>query len=294
LKVDAIVNAANNKLVMGGGVAGAIRKKGGKTIEDEAVAKGPIKIGQAVYTQAGSLPAKFVIHAATMGMDFATDEMKIRRASASSLDTAEELKVKSIGFPALGCGVGGFPYLACAKIMAQEVFRHFRETEEASLREIVFCLYGKESYRIFNETVTQYLEHITKKVQQGPFVTVDAIIEIDDAIVLIKRSNPPFGWALPGGFVDYGESLEESVMREAKEETGLDLVNVEQFHTYSKPGRDPRFHTVSTVYIAKGKGKPKSGSDAANLKVVKKSELSNYDFAFDHKEIIQDYLQQRK
>jgi O-acetyl-ADP-ribose deacetylase (regulator of RNase III)/ADP-ribose pyrophosphatase YjhB (NUDIX family) len=294
LKADAIVNAANNKLVMGGGVAGAIRKKGGESIEDEAVAKGPIRIGQAVYTQAGNLPAKFVIHAATMGMDFATDQVKIRQSCASSLDVAEELKIKTIAFPALGCGVGNFPYLACAKIMAQEVFRHIRETPDSSLREIIFCLYGKEAYDVFNETVTRYLEHITQKVQQGPFVTVDVIIEINDGVVLIQRSNPPFGWALPGGFVDYGESLQEAAIREAKEETGLDLAQLEQFHTYSAPNRDPRFHTISTVYIAKARGKPKSGSDAANLKVVKTEELKNYDLAFDHREIIQDYLQQRK
>ncbi|MFC1657925.1 macro domain-containing protein [Candidatus Omnitrophota bacterium] len=291
LTVDAIVNAANNKLVMGGGVAGAIRKKGGKSIEDEAVSKGPIEIGQAVHTRAGNLPAKFVIHAATMGMDFATDEAKIRHSCASSLDTAEELKAQSVAFPALGCGVGGFAYLACAKIMAQEVFRHLRETPDSSLREIVFCLYGKEAYDVFDKTLTQYLRHIREKIEQGPFVTVDAIIEIDDSIVLIQRSNPPFGWALPGGFVDYAESLERAVVREAKEETGLDLVDIRQFHTYSDPGRDPRFHTVSTVYIAKGKGKPKSGSDAASLKLVKISELKEYEFAFDHQEIIREYLQ---
>ena len=94
LKVDCIVNAANNKLVMGGGVAGAIKKKGGQRIEDEAVKKGPIKIGESVFTKAGSLPAKFVIHAATMGMDFATDEIKIRGSCASALNVAEELKIK--------------------------------------------------------------------------------------------------------------------------------------------------------------------------------------------------------
>jgi 8-oxo-dGTP diphosphatase len=293
LEVDSIVNAANNKLVMGGGVAGVIKKKGGKVIEQEAVAKGPIEIGQAVSTQAGSLPSKFVIHAATMGMDFATDEVKIRQSCANSLDVAEKLKIKSIAFPALGCGVGGFSYLACAKIMSQEVFKHLRENSDSSLRKIIFCLYGKEAYEVFNKNVFRYLEHITNKVQQGPFVTVDAIIEIDDGIVLIERSNPPFGWALPGGFVDYGESLEDSVKREAKEETGVELENLRQFHTYSKPGRDPRFHTVSTVFIAKGKGRPKADSDAANLKVVKIKELSKYTFAFDHKQIIQDYLKSK-
>jgi len=294
LEVETIVNAANNKLVMGGGVAGAIKKKGGKVIEEEAKALGPIDIGGAIYTQAGNLPSKYVIHAATMGMDFVTDEVKIRQSCASSLDVAEKLKVKSLAFPALGCGVGGFSYLACAKIMAQEIFKHLRETPDSCLRQIIFCLYNKEAYEVFDETVFKYLEHINHKVGQGPFVTVDAIIEIEDGIVLIKRSNPPFGWALPGGFVDYGESLEEAVRREAEEETGLELEDLEQFHTYSKPGRDPRFHTISTVYIARGKGKPKSGSDAANLKVVKIGELKDYDFAFDHKQIIEDYLRYRR
>jgi len=289
LKVDAIVNAANNKLVMGGGVAGAIKKKGGKIIEEEAVKKGPIKIGEAIFTTAGNLPAKYVIHTATMGMDFSTDEVKIRDSCKSALKVAEGLKVSSLAFCALGCGVGGFPHLASAKIMAQEVFRHLRENQ-SGLKEIIFCLYDQETYDIFHKGVIGYLEYITQKLQNGPFVTVDAIIEIDDGIVLIQRSNPPFGLALPGGFVDYGESLEEAVIREAKEETDLNLEGVRQFHTYSEPNRDPRFHTIGTVFIAKANGKPKAGDDAASLRIVKLSEIQNLDFAFDHKKILQDYL----
>ena len=290
LKVDAIVNAANNKLVMGGGVAGAIKRKGGNAIEDEAVKKGPINIGEAVYTSAGSLKAKYVIHAATMGMDFKTDEIKIRDSCRNSLNVAEELKINSIAFTALGCGVGGFPLLACAKIMAQEVFRHLKEREASFLKEIIFCLFDKEAFEIFNKGVISYLDYIIHKLQKGPFITIDAIIEINEGIVVIERSNPPFGFALPGGFVDYGESLEEAVKREAKEETGLDLTELKQFHTYSEPNRDPRFHTIGTVFIAKAKGKPKAGDDAKSLKVVKLSEIEKLDFAFDHKKIIQDYL----
>jgi O-acetyl-ADP-ribose deacetylase (regulator of RNase III)/ADP-ribose pyrophosphatase YjhB (NUDIX family) len=293
LKVDAIVNAANNKLVMGGGVAGAIKKKGGKIIEEEAVKKGPIKIGEAVFTQGGTLPAKYVIHAATMGMDFKTDEIKIRESCKSALRVAKELKIKSIAFPALGCGVGGFPFLAAAKIMSQEVFRHLRE-DKPTLKEIIFCLYDKEAFDIFHKGVISYLEYITQKLQNGPFTTVDAIIEVDDGIVLIERSNPPFGWAIPGGFVDYSESLEDAVKREAKEETGLDLEDLRQFHTYSALGRDPRFHTIATVFIAKAKGKPKAGDDAAGLKVVKLNEIPNLNFAFDHKNILQDYLKYKQ
>ena len=293
LKADAIVNAANNRLLMGGGVAGAIRKKGGKIIEDEAIKLAPIKIGEAVATSAGDLPAKFVIHAATMGMDFKTDEFKVRNSCKNALRVAEDLKINSVAFPALGCGTGSFPHIAAAKIMAQEVFKHLRE-RESRLSEIIFCLYDKEAFQIFNKYVIGYLEYITKKLQAGPFVTTDAIIEINDGIILIERSNPPFGWALPGGFVDYGESLEEAVTREAKEETNLDLINLKQFHTYSNPGRDPRFHTVGTVFIAKGKGTPKAGDDAKGLKIVKLDQLEGLEFTFDHKKIIQDYLKYKK
>jgi len=148
LRADAIVNAANNKLVMGGGVAGAIRKKGGKVIEEEAVKKGPIKIGEAVATSAGELAAKYVIHAATMGMDFKTGEIKVRDACRSSLRLAEDLKISSIVFPALGCGTGGFPLLASAKIMAQETLKHLRENGGTSLREVVFCLRDQEAFTV--------------------------------------------------------------------------------------------------------------------------------------------------
>ncbi len=292
LNVAAIVNAANNKLVMGGGVAGAIKKRGGQAIEDEAVKKGPIDIGKAVFTNAGELPAKYVIHAATMGLDFKTDETKIRDSARSALALAEELKVESIAFPALGCGTGGFPLLASAKIMAQEVLRHVKY-EKSGLKEIIFCLFDKEAFEVFNKGVIGYLDYVTHKLQNGPFTTTDAIIDIDGGVVVIKRSNPPFGWALPGGFVDYGESLEEAVRREMKEETGLDLLELKQFHTYSDPSRDPRFHTICTVFTAKAKGKPKAGDDAADLKVVHLEDVEGMDFAFDHKKILQDYIKKR-
>lgn len=289
LRVDAIVNAANNKLLMGGGVAGVIKRKGGKVIEEEALKKAPIEIGGAVATSAGELAAKYVIHAATMGMNFKTDEIMIRNACRNSLKLASELKIKSIVFPALGCGTGGFPFLASAKIMAQEVLKHLRE-QETPLKEINFCLYDQEAFAVFNKGVLGYLEYVTTKLSSGPFVTVDAIIELPEGIVIIQRSNPPFGWALPGGFVDYGESLEDAVKREAKEETNLDLIEIKQFHTYSNPQRDPRFHTIGTVFIAKAKGSPKAGDDAAGLKFIKRSEIGKLDFAFDHKKIIQDYM----
>ncbi|MBP7216838.1 MAG: NUDIX hydrolase [Candidatus Omnitrophica bacterium] len=177
--------------------------------------------------------------------------------------------------------------------MAQEIFRHIKE-DSSQLREITLCLYDQEAYDVFNKGVVSYLEYIIYKLQQGPFITVDALIELDGGIVMIERSNPPFGWALPGGFVDYGESLEDAVTRETKEETGLDVIELKQFHTYSKPGRDPRFHTICTVFLAKTKGTPKAGDDAANLKVIPIDKIPQLNFAFDHNKILEDYLKFRK
>ncbi len=287
LIVDAIVNAANNQLVMGGGVAGAIKRKGGQVIEDDVVKKGPIEIGQAVASVAGSLEAKYVIHAATMGGDFKTDEFKIRESCRNALRVANELQLNSIAFPALGCGVGGFPVVGAAKIMAQETLRHLRENK-SSLKEIIFCLYDRESCDTFKRDALGYLDYIENQLQ-SPFATVDTIIDINGSIVLIKRTNPPYGWAIPGGFVDYGESLEDAAKREALEETSLQVVNIKQFHTYSDPKRDPRFHTISTVFTATATGTPKADSDAAAVKLFKENDLPPQ-MAFDHRQILSDYF----
>ncbi|MFH2218425.1 MAG: NUDIX hydrolase [Pseudomonadota bacterium] len=128
---------------------------------------------------------------------------------------------------------------------------------------------------------------------RNPLLTVDVIIEIDDGIVLVERRNPPHGWALPGGFVDYGESLEASAVREAKEETSLDVQLEEQFHTYSNPDRDPRHHTVTTVFIAGGTGIPKADDDAKKVGIFTKNELPE-PIVFDHGQIISDYFQYRE
>ncbi len=125
----------------------------------------------------------------------------------------------------------------------------------------------------------------------NPIPTVDIIIEIESGIVLIERANPPFGWALPGGYVDYGESLEEAAYREALEETGLNIELLGQFHTYSDPSRDNRQHNISTVFIAKAEGQLKSGSDAKAAQVFTKPPQS---LMFDHAMILKDYFQWRE
>ena len=134
--------------------------------------------------------------------------------------------------------------------------------------------------------------HCGKRLKhyQHPIPTVDLIIEIGDTgIVLIERKNPPFGWALPGGFVEYGETLEESALREAKEETSLDVTITSQFHTYSDPQRDPRMHTVTTVFIARATGIPRASSDAKNCGIFTQDTLPET-LAFDHAKILKDYF----
>ena len=136
------------------------------------------------------------------------------------------------------------------------------------------------------------------KKYRNPVPTVDIIIEIQredgsEGIVLIKRKNPPYGWALPGGFVDYGESLEESAVREAKEETSLYVKLLYQFHTYSDPKRDPRQHTISTVYVAKASGKPKAQDDAQEIGIFTEEEIQ-FPLAFDHQKILADYFTRKR
>ena len=144
---DAIVNAANNRLWMGAGVAGAIKRAGGRQIEEEAVAQGPIPIGEAAVTGAGRLKARYVIHAAVMGQNLRTDADKIRRATASSLRRADELGLKSIAFPALGTGVGGFPLSECARIMLDAVLAH--RAAGTTLERVLFVLYDEPAYQAF-------------------------------------------------------------------------------------------------------------------------------------------------
>lgn len=145
---DAIVNAANNCLWMGAGVAGAIKRKGGQVIEDEAVAQGPIDVGDVVVTTAGDLPAKHVIHAAGMGQDLKTDETIIRRVTVNCLKTVEKKNYSSISFPAIGTGVGGFEIHHCAKVMLEEMVNYLIGSKV--LKEARFVLFDQSSFLAFD------------------------------------------------------------------------------------------------------------------------------------------------
>ena len=126
-----------------------------------------------------------------------------------------------------------------------------------------------------------------------PLLAVDVITRLTDhnnQILLIERKNPPHGWALPGGFVDVGERLEQAAVREAKEETGLDVQLVTLLGIYSDPQRDPRGHTVTPVYIADAPGDPVAADDAQNVQIIDANEIA-FQLAFDHALIIQDYCQ---
>ncbi len=152
-QVDAVVNAANNALWMGSGVAGALKARGGEVIEQEAMRQGPIEIGEVVVTTGGRLPAAHVIHAAVMGQDLRTDAALIERATRQAMRAAGRLMFGSLAFPALGTGVGGFPLEECARVMMAAV----RDEAPAcpTLREVRFVLYGHEAYETFRKVAEE-------------------------------------------------------------------------------------------------------------------------------------------
>ncbi|MBI5816525.1 MAG: NUDIX hydrolase [Nitrospinae bacterium] len=127
-------------------------------------------------------------------------------------------------------------------------------------------------------------------VRLNPYLTVDIIIEIGDGIVLIERANEPVGLAIPGGYVDYGETVEAAAVREAKEETGLDVELLRQFHVYSDPNRDQRQHNVAVVFIARAQGVPVGGDDAKSAALYSKDKIPFEKLVFDHEKILRDYI----
>jgi O-acetyl-ADP-ribose deacetylase (regulator of RNase III) len=157
-EVDAIVNAANSQLFLGAGVAGAIREKGGASIQRECDAIGPIEVGGAAVTGAGDLPARYVIHAAGMAAGGEASEESIRSSLKRSLELAAERDFRTLAIPAIGAGIGGFPVQRCAEILLSEARAHLRG--ETSLEEIRFVLFGEPTYRVFE------MVHDAAKVQE--------------------------------------------------------------------------------------------------------------------------------
>ena len=160
LEVDAIVNAANSRLKMGGGVAGAILRKGGWSIQEECDKIGYCPVGGAVITGAGRLKAKYVIHAVGPRMGEGDEDNKLRNATLNSLKLADEHGVKSIAFPAISTGIFGFPKDRCAKIMLRAAVEYLRKG--SGIKRVIFCLYDDETYQIFSEE----LERIRKEISQ--------------------------------------------------------------------------------------------------------------------------------
>jgi O-acetyl-ADP-ribose deacetylase (regulator of RNase III) len=150
VEADAIANAANDRLWMGAGVAGALKRAGGEEIEREATARGPIPLGSAVETSAGRLRARWVIHGAVMGQDLTTDGDLVRRTTRSCLELADELGCRSLALPAFGTGVGGFPLVECARIMVEEA----RSFEPRSLERVIFAVFGGEAYDAFSSALS--------------------------------------------------------------------------------------------------------------------------------------------
>jgi len=151
--VDAIVNAANNHLWMGAGVAGAIKRHGGQVIEDEAVRQGPIPVGEAIVTGGGLLKARHVIHAAAMGQDLVTNADLIRQATINSLRRANHLGLTSIAMPALGTGVGGFPVDEAARVMIDATCSVLHSTPLTSLKQVVFVLFTPDAHQAFEQAL---------------------------------------------------------------------------------------------------------------------------------------------
>ena len=213
----------------------------------------------------------------------------LRSTVKAALYKLDEQGKGSIAFAILCCGKGELPFEHSSKVMAQQVFKYVKEVEDPNVKRIIFAVENKKAYEVFKRNVEGYLGYMVHKGLLGPYVTVDGIVEHGGGIVLIERSNPPLGYALPGGFVDYNESVEDAVVREIKEETNLDFTDIKLFKVSSDPDRDPRFHTVSVIFSGVGKGTLCAGDDAANAHVIKSDNIPDT-MAFDHREIIEEYL----
>lgn len=296
IQVDAVVVSVSSELIIQNNWAEKFNTQAGPRVAREGLKQAPVLLGESVVTTGGDLPSKNVIHTVSVDADGGTNQTLLRKAVASAIGMADRMQFQTLGIPVLGYAEADFDPVGAAKILIQEIFKICQHSA-TGLKTVIICVADDEPFDVFDQTIRGYLRHLQEDLGPGPYVTVDIIIEMgvdlsegDEGVIIIERSNPPYGFALPGGFLDYGESLEDAARREAKEETNLDLCDLRQFHTYSVMGRDPRFQTVSTIFIARGIGVAQSGDDAKALKMVPYKQLMEQTYAFDHKEVLRDYL----
>ncbi len=219
-------------------------------------------------------------------------ETKLRKAVATAVKTAARAGGKRVIFSVLS-GKEPFSFNQAGKIIAQEMYRYIYEYREHPVRQFWVSLADNIEKEPFRKGLIGYLNYFGNE-QKSPFLTTDCIIRVKGGVVVIERSNPPLGFALPGGFVDYGESVEAAVRREMKEETGLKLKNLKQFHAYSAPARDPRFHVATVVFTADSLGTPIAGDDAKSVRIITVKDVRKMKFASDHKKVLLDYFRRKK
>ncbi len=218
-------------------------------------------------------------------------ETKLRKAVATAVKTAARAGGKRVIFSVLS-GKEPFSFNQAGKIIAQEIYRYIFEHREHPVKQFSVIAAENIEKEEFRKGLIGYLNYFGNE-QKSPFLTTDCIIRVKGGVVVIERSNPPLGFALPGGFVDYGESLEDAVRREMKEETGLSLKDLKQYHTYSAPKRDPRFHVVTTVFTAFSAGMPVAGDDAKSVRIITENDVRRMKFASDHKKVLLDYFRRK-
>jgi ADP-ribose pyrophosphatase YjhB (NUDIX family) len=216
----------------------------------------------------------------------------VRESVLRALMQAESSGITSVAFAALGCTDGGLPKAHSSKVIAQEIFRYIKDVpfgKTPQVTSITIAVDDDDTKAVFVKNIEGYIGYMSHKGLLGPYLTVDGIVEYDNGIVLIERTNPPLGYALPGGFVDYGETVEHAVVREIKEETNLEFSDIVLLGVTSDPTRDARFHTVSVVYYGKGSGMLRAGDDACAAHVFALDALPQ-EIAFDHRQLIEKYI----
>jgi len=212
---------------------------------------------------------------------------KIKETVRDCLQQMEKFSCTSALLPVFGCMTNKISVQESFKIMMGEIISSWGQMK--NLGNIIVIL-PENSFERCEKVATEMLQHLVRKIFRNTYPASDTIIKKDGGVVLIYRKNPPRGWAIPGGFINYGESAEDAAIREAKEETGLDITNLNLFGVFSDPQRDPRFHTLSIVFVADGRGKIHPGDDALKARVFYRDGLPE-DVVFDHREILKRFFQ---